>query len=323
DQTGKVQEYNPVAIDLLGEPLHGETWSEVINRAFNPKHDDGHDVSLVDGRRVNISTCPLGTEPGQILLITDVSEVRKLQDRLNQHQRLAAMGEMAASLAHQIRTPLSSAILYASNLKRQSISAEQYNSSSEKIIDRLRHLEHIVTDMLLYSRGGSLGGDHFGIADLLEELTNAVESQITLSGSSLNVSDKTDNTKITGNRQMLLSALINLIVNAIQIKGQEVEISINVERKGNNLIILVDDNGPGFSEEAKKYAFQPFFTTRNEGTGLGLAVVEAIISAHKGDVTLDSNPGEGSRFILQLPILEQENIVSDMDTNELKSGACA
>ncbi|MDH5409594.1 MAG: PAS domain-containing protein, partial [Gammaproteobacteria bacterium] len=55
DQTGKVQEYNPVAIDLLGEPLHGETWSEVINRAFNPKHDDGHDVSLVDGRRVNIS----------------------------------------------------------------------------------------------------------------------------------------------------------------------------------------------------------------------------------------------------------------------------
>ncbi len=73
DSDGKIQEFNPTALDYLGEPLKDQYWSEVISRAFSPKSDDGHDVSLVDGRRVNISTCPLINEPGQILLITDVS----------------------------------------------------------------------------------------------------------------------------------------------------------------------------------------------------------------------------------------------------------
>jgi len=114
DGEGVIRENNPAAEALLGEPLLSIAWSEVISRAFAPRCDDGHEVSLVDGRRVNISTCPLGAEPGQILLITDVTEMRMLQDRLSQQQRLASMGETAASLAHQIRTPLSSAMLYAS-----------------------------------------------------------------------------------------------------------------------------------------------------------------------------------------------------------------
>ena len=96
DGQGLIQEHNPTALDMLGEPLLEQSWSEVIQRAFMPRPDDGHDISLVDGRRVNISTCPLGEEPGQILLITDVSEMRQLQDRLSQQQRLAAMGETAA-----------------------------------------------------------------------------------------------------------------------------------------------------------------------------------------------------------------------------------
>ena len=323
DQSGKVQEHNPVAIELLGEPLHGVSWAEVIDRVFSPKHDDGHDVSLVDGRRVNISTCPLGTEPGQILLITDVSEVRKLQDRLNQHQRLAAMGEMAASLAHQIRTPLSSAILYSSNLKRSSISVDQFKSSSEKILERLRHLEHIVNDMLLYSKGGSPGGDYFGIAELLEELSGVVENQMSLSNSILNIYDDTENMKITGNRQMLLSAMINLVVNAIQVKGDRVEISVRTSCADNNLKIEVCDNGPGFSEEGKKHAFQPFYTTRSEGTGLGLAVVAAIINAHKGEISLVSELGKGSIFIMQLPVTGQDYASEGKEIFDVKLGTYA
>ena len=76
DGVGNVQEHNPAAELLLGQPLLGLPWSEIINRAFCPRSDDGHDISLVDGRKVNISTCPLGTEPGQILLITEVTEIR-------------------------------------------------------------------------------------------------------------------------------------------------------------------------------------------------------------------------------------------------------
>ncbi|MDH5180329.1 MAG: ATP-binding protein [Gammaproteobacteria bacterium] len=306
DQFGRVQEHNPVAINLLGEPLHGEVWADVIRRAFAPRNDDGHDMSLSDGRRVNISTCPLGTEPGQILLITDVSEMRKLQDRLSQHQRLAAMGEMAASLAHQIRTPLSSAILYSSNLKRGTLTQEQHRQTSEKILQRLRHLEHIVNDMLLYARGGgSSGGEQFGVSDLLTELENTVEQQLTISHSKLRINDMTQNIVVAGNRQMLLSAMINLIVNAIQAGGQGVEITISAGCDGHNLQLLISDNGPGFTEEGRERAFHPFFTTRSDGTGLGLAVVAAIVNAHKGEITLESTIGKGSTFIMQLPIITQ------------------
>ena len=176
DQNGYVQEYNPAAIDLLGEPLQAISWQAVIERAFSPKTDDGHDISLTDNRRVNISTCPLGSEPGQILLITDVTEVRKLQNRLTQSHRLAAMGEMAASLAHQIRTPLASAILYSSNLKQQHLTDQQRHHSGEKILSRLRHLEHVVNDMLLYARGASPGGDRFTVDELLNSASKMTVS---------------------------------------------------------------------------------------------------------------------------------------------------
>jgi len=305
DQDGRVQEYNPVAADLLGEPLQAIAWQDVIKRAFAPRVDDGHDVSLIDGRRVNISTCPLGTEPGQILLITDVTEVRKLQDRLNQNQRLAAMGEMAASLAHQIRTPLSSAILYSSNLKRQHLSEQERQHSSEKIISRLRHLEHVVNDMLLYARGASPGGDSFTVDELLADLLVSLDSQLQLTEINLKVINQDTQVELLGNRQMLLSALINLVVNAMQaMQGKgSIEVRTNCIEK-DSLQITVKDNGIGFSTEASAHAFEPFFTTRNEGTGLGLAVVAAIVSAHNGDVFLSSEQGKGSTFTLLLPIVQ-------------------
>ncbi len=308
DQHGVVTEFNPVAADLLGEPLQGIAWQFIIKRAFSPQSDDGHDVSLIDGRRVNISTCPLGTEPGQILLITDVTEVRKLQDRLSQNQRLTAMGEMAASLAHQIRTPLSSAILYSSRLKRQQIPEQEIQYCGEKILGRLRHLEHVVNDMLLYARGASPGGDAFTVEDLLMDVVVSVESQIHSSDIRFSVDDESSNAGLMGNRQMLVSALINLIVNAIQAMQGNGAIRLTASKIDDRVLqIAISDNGMGFSSESKKHAFDPFYTTRKEGTGLGLAVVAAIVSAHNGDISLKSEQGKGSTFVLNLPVIAQAN----------------
>ncbi len=324
DQHGQVQEYNPVAADLLGEPLQAMSWKDVINRAFAPRVDDGHDVSLKDGRRVNISTCPLGSEPGQILLITDVTDVRKLQDRLTQHQRLAAMGKMAASLAHQIRTPLSSAILYSSNLKRQHISEQERQHSSEKIISRLRHLEHVVNDMLLYARGANPGGDEFSVDELLADLLVSLDSQLQVTEINFKVSNKDAHATLLGNRPMLLSALINLVVNAIQAMQGKGCIEVRAVCLDENMLqITVKDNGFGFSAEASAHAFEPFFTTRSEGTGLGLAVVAAIVSAHDGDIALNSEQGKGSTFILQLPIVQHtDKYIADRSLN-IRTGMTA
>ena len=121
DGKGYVRQANEQASLLLGEPLEGELWRTIIARSFKPRADDGHEVSLFDGRRVKLSITPLVNEPGQLIVLTDLTETRQLQARLSHLQRLSSLGKMVASLAHQIRTPLSAAMLYAANLTRKNL----------------------------------------------------------------------------------------------------------------------------------------------------------------------------------------------------------
>ena len=261
---GRIQEFNPAAVELLGTPLQDQLWTDVINRAFAPRTDDGHEVSLADGRRVNISTCPLLNEPGQIILITDVTEMRDMQDNLNQKQRLVEMGEMAASLAHQIRTPLASAMLYNSNLKRAGVSRTDQERYVNKIKDRLAHLEHIVNDMLLYARSNSTGVEEvIQMNQLFTELELYLDSQLLNTQIEFGWQDQTNGVDVSANKQMLLSALSNLCVNAIQIMQGQGQIKVTARMSGdNNIEILVCDNGPGIEEEKLKNIFDLLYNTK-------------------------------------------------------------
>src|SRR5690606_35722318 len=174
DQAGRVAECNPAAVELLGEPLRGARWLDVIARSFAPRSDDGHEISLQDGRRIAIATRSLDGEPGQLLLLTDLTETRALQQRLARHQRLSAMGRMMSSLAHQIRTPLSAAMLYAGHLCDRELSGEQIRRFSHKILDRLNHLEQQVRDMLIFVRGDVRLTDTLSCAELIEALQAAM-----------------------------------------------------------------------------------------------------------------------------------------------------
>ena len=307
DDEGKVQEHNPAAELLLGQPLLGLPWSDIIQRAFAPRSDDGHDVSLVDGRKVNISTCPLGSEPGQILLITDVTEIRYLQDRMGQQQRLAAMGKMAASLAHQIRTPLASALLYVSNLKRQVLSDEDRFAQTEKLTSRLRHLEQLIEDMLMYSKEGKVGEEYFSSQELIDELYLGLEPHLEQTHTRFVSHNRERELPIRGNRQMLVSALSNLAMNAMQAmkeseKKDAAKIEVSISPHDNDVRISIKDNGPGIPEDVQQQIFDPFYTTRTQGTGLGLAVVQAVAKAHGGFIELNSKPYQGSEFILTMPL---------------------
>ena len=322
DGEGKVQEHNPAAELLLGQPLLGLPWSEIIKRSFAPRNDDGHDISLVDGRKVNISTCPLGSEPGQILLITDVTEIRYLQDRTGQQQRLAAMGKMAASLAHQIRTPLSSALLYVSNLKRQVLSDEDRFSLTEKMTSRLRHLEQLIEDMLMYSREGKVGEELFSSQNLLDDLYQGLEPQLELTQTQFSTTNNERDLMIHGNRQMLLSAITNLAMNAMQAmkecdKNEAGKIEVIISKENNEVCIALKDNGPGISTEVQDQIFDPFYTTRTQGTGLGLAVVQAVAKAHDGRVMLESIPNEGSVFKVILPIENNQSVATEFQHQQI------
>jgi len=308
DAAGHVSEFNPSAKQLLGEPLQGESWASVIARVFAPRSDDGHEISLRDGRRVSISTCPLGDgQPGQVLLITDVTETRELQDHLGQHQRLIAMGEMAAGLAHQIRTPLASSLLFASQLKNTHLDKDNQVRIADKVMGQLRQLEALITDMLMFSRSEYSGDESITVEALLSELANSVGALCEQRDINLVVSSDTPTHRIKGNPRILGSALLNLANNAIQAIGKKGTLHLHAhDGIGDTVEICVIDDGPGIPENIQKDLFKPFFTTRSDGTGLGLAVVQAVASAHGGSVCLDSIEGQGSRFIFQLPIADTQ-----------------
>ncbi len=307
DALGRVQECNPAAVALLGEPLCGERWTDIISRAFSPRSDDGHEISLANGRRVSISTCPLGDEPGQLLLFSDVTETRELQQRLSQHQRLSALGEMAAGLAHQVRTPLASGLLYASQLKRPNIDDASRAELATKVVGQLRQLDALTNDMLLFSRSGYGGEDVIELDDLLASLSDAISLHCEERGTQLKIANACASQRVKGNPNTLLSALLNLANNALQAMGQGGVLQLGLREGSCGMLeISITDTGPGISEEHQKNLFKPFFTTRSNGTGLGLSVVRAVAQANGGGVRVNSRLGEGSEFIVQLPSLDTE-----------------
>lgn len=302
---GMVQLANLAAIELLGEPLKGVQWRCVIQRAFAPRPDDGHDISLKDGRRVSIATNSLGRGPGQILLITDVTEKRLLQDKLGRFQRLSAMGQMAASLAHQVRTPTASALLYLSNLSRHSEAPEMVAKYSAKVRDQLHHIEAMVNDMLVYAKGDDDSrATVFGLDALSGAVIQAVQAQFEQNGATLTLENQVPGLKLKGNHDALTGALINLLMNAMHGAGTApLNVIFRLTRHDTNTVsISVADNGIGIPADIQAYVFDPFFTTKPQGTGLGLAVVKSVVEQHGGKIELVSTQGKGTTLTLILPL---------------------
>lgn len=306
DGSGCVAQCNPAAENLLGQPLLGEVWRRVIERAFDPRSDDGHDVSLRNGRVVSLSTTPLAGEPGQILVLTDVSSARDLQRRLSMQQRLSSMGQMAASLAHQVRTPLASAVLYASRLKDPRLDTGLRLQVLDKLMARMRHLDLLVRNILIFARGGTVGDDHFSTGALLAEAELAVESCVLDGTPQLEFRNEAPDAMLRGNRELLVTSLQNLANNALRAMEGQGRLALLIRHASDDAVdVIVEDEGPGIASELHERVFDPFFTTHTGGTGLGLAVVKAIVQAHGGAVWLESGADRGCRFILRLPVAER------------------
>ncbi|ALP52670.1 hypothetical protein Tel_05630 [Candidatus Tenderia electrophaga] len=307
---GVVQLANLAALDMLGEPLEGIQWRGVIQRAFAPRADDGHDISLKDGRRVSIVTNSLGREPGQILLITDVTDKRALQDKLGRFQRLSAMGQMAASLAHQIRTPTASALLYLSNLSRQRDNPAAIAKYSAKLRAQLQHIEAMVSDMLVYASGSStLQTTRFSLTMLCQAVVQGVQGQFDQNGVSLTLENQAPELELSGNLDAMKGALINLLMNSMHAAGQApLHVVLRLaQQDADTVCISVTDNGVGIPADIQANIFDPFFTTRPQGTGLGLAVVKSVVDKQGGRIELVSTQGQGTEVTLALPLQPDGN----------------
>lgn len=310
DQHGVVSQSNPAADELLlelsGEQcLVGSYWRQLIQRCFKPRGDDGHEISLVDGRRVQLRTTPMSDGPGQIILLTDMTETRALQSELSRHQRLSAMGKMVASLAHQIRTPLSAATLYAGHLNADQLDDGLRVRFANKLTERLQHLESQVRDMLIFARGEAPLNDDISTGDLVAAFNAAMEVPVQQHQATVTFDiDCPLTQRLVCNKDALISALMNLINNALESGEHPIELSVHMHMSDEHtLVIHIDDNGPGLNAEQKEKYLEPFFTTKSNGTGLGLAVVQAVVNAHQGTFDCSDSTLGGLSAQLTLPIL--------------------
>ncbi|WP_038613371.1 sensor histidine kinase [Pseudomonas alkylphenolica] len=302
DGQGLVREANPAACDLLGEPLVGELWRQVIARSFAPREDDGHEVSLRDGRRLSIATRSLDAEPGQLVLLNDLTETRHLQGELARHERLSSLGRMVASLAHQIRTPLSAALLYASHLAEQSLPLETQQRFAGSLKERLHELEHQVRDMLVFARGELPLTDRVTPKALFQALQQAAQAHV--QGHAVRWQCDSHLGELLCNRDTLVGALLNLIENALQASSEPVRLKVHLYRRGQLLRLCVSDAGAGIDSALLARLGEPFLTTKATGTGLGLAVVKAVARAHQGTLQLRSRPGRGTCALVTLPLID-------------------
>jgi two-component system sensor histidine kinase FlrB len=316
DGDGIVIKTNKVASLLLDEPILGQAWFDVIKRSFKPRADDWHEVSLKDGRRVKLEITALGNQPGQLIMITDLTETRLLQDKLGHMQRLSSLGRLVSKLAHQIRTPLSAAILYGANLKNKKLSTGDRSKFQDKLMSRLHELEQQVNDMLLFSKSGKQQVvEPLSINTLISESVNGLEALVEQANAKINIQLCESDCHVLGNKRALTGAIENLIHNSLQVIKNNAEVTITTHCQDEYAYISVQDNGQGIDKELASKIFEPFYTSRAQGTGLGLAVVKSVAKAHQGDVRLVSKPGEGAHFCIHLPILEKSH-ANEENANE-------
>ena len=301
DRHGKVAEANESARLLLGTPVNQQAWRDIVRRVFLPELDQG-ELKTADGRQFSISTRPLGYAPGQVLLLSDVTQTRELQRTAQQNLHLVTMGKMMASLAHQIRTPLASSMLYLSQCVDAELDHETNQTFCRKALARTRHIEKLINDMLVFAHGGQFVTTRFSVADLCNELNEQLMPQLQQRAATLHMRGQDCSVELQGNQDALLGALANLCMNALQacVREPRIEICIALTKHG-LLSISLKDNGCGMDRDTRAHIFDPFFSTKTDGTGLGLAVVKAVVESHQGRIAVFSRPGRGCRFRIFLP----------------------
>lgn len=314
DDQGRVVQANLAAERLFGAGLAGRAWSELA-AVLQGTETPGEFALAAAGegaeqRRVAVSESALEAGDERILLVHDITDTHRMRLTAERNERLAAMGEMVAGLAHQLRTPLAAALLYTGNLRQPELDPLQRISVAERALERLRYLERLIRDMLLFARGDSAGRQRFKVCELVAELAHTLEPLARARQLAFSTRCTCDALELVGDRKALGGALTNLLENAIQAceAGGRVACEVMPLAAADSGIGLaavrfaVRDSGRGIAPDLQERLFEPFFTTRAEGTGLGLAIARGVARAHGGDIALRSAPGEGAEFMLTLPL---------------------
>jgi two-component system, NtrC family, sensor histidine kinase PilS len=277
------------------------------------RREEVEHISLAgDTRRLGITISPIrhrtgkpgeGKISGAICLLTDLTELAALQQRMRLKENLAALGELSAGIAHEFKNALATIAGYAQLI--QEASSNESSDYAKLILEQTRNITHMVTEFLKYARPLEISEERVTLEDVAERATGEVAQAMPHAV----IECQGNFAEVAGDEGLLKQALLNLVRNAAEAcadakGGGRVVLTGEVleNAEGGWQRITITDNGPGIAAEALPKLFRPFFTTKTNGTGLGLAVVQKVILQHGGQVEARSGENGGAEFIVTLPL---------------------
>ncbi len=300
-EEGCIRDFNPAAQSLLPQVAEGQAWEIPPSWSATPVQGEYQTSCDSTGRTVQLKEVTIGDR--KILQIQDITESLAQHAETQRQSKLASMGQMAASIAHQLRTPLATATLYAGHLADPLLPSERQRDMADKLRRQLTSLEKLTTRMLQFVRQRPQKAESVLINELLDEAEQAIAPQCERYGVPLNVSLHGEPSLVTVERDAIVSALVAVLENALQIspKGSVIQMQTTIEPS--RVRIQIDDQGPGIEDSMLTSMFEPFTTSRVNGTGLGLSIARNAIEAHRGEISATNRPEGGARFTLTLPCL--------------------
>ncbi|WAH38277.1 ATP-binding protein [Alicyclobacillus dauci] len=308
---GLVDDVNPACLELFGpfnsnNPLyeylaniksrHVETNGPALELKLPDKHGN-----LLDCLVSILTLSNLELKEGFCVIVQDISAVKRLNDVYSTTERLSTLGQLAAGIAHDIRNPVTIAKGFAQLLLESNLSSQQ-TSYVELIHSSVQQVENIVTEFLEIGKPHATNMQLCNIAKLLDAVVNMLNAEAALMNVSMFVSKLSNEMIVLGSEHQLKQVLLNVLKNAIEAspKDSYIEIGLSYESEG-RISISIKDNGNGIPEHILGRIGEPFFTTKEKGTGLGLLVCRKIVEAHNGVLKLSNNKLGGATVNVVLP----------------------
>jgi len=274
-----------------------------------------------DGARLTVSavaslvSTPRGESRGVVLVLRDQSRVRELEDQVQRSERLAALGVLAAGMAHEVRNPLVGVRAAAQLMEREPNFAPSLREFTGTIIREVDRLNRLVDDLLAFGARRRLRIQPCNVNQVVEGALHLEESSLTAGSVSVVRRYDPELPAVAGDSDRLLQVFLNLIKNGVEAMGEEggeLTVRTRFERValqcggGPAAVVEIGDHGPGIPAEMRERLFNPFFSTRHKGTGLGLPISQRIVEEHGGTIEVQSQPGAGTTFRVVLPIALDE-----------------
>ena len=276
---------------------------EVIYREERPELDEG--PFLKEERSL------LNAIAREVAVIIErreaAAEHERLHEQLLHADRLATIGELAAGVAHELNEPLGAVLGFAQLARKHADLPDPADQDIKKIESAALQAREIVRKLLIFSRQTAPRMTRVNLNQLVEDGLYLLESRCAMSRIEVVRNLEEDLPDVVADASQLQQVLVNLVVNAIQAMPEGGRLTISTLHRKSVAVLRIADTGLGMSSEVRKRVFLPFFTTKdvNEGTGLGLAVAHGIVSAHGGRISVDSRPGQGSCFEVEIPVQEE------------------